>query len=126
MATNKAALKALKETREELKGEIRIADARLQKLHKEGNKVAKQRYLAIEQIRKVNEEIEVAEADRYVWTDHAFRRYIQRVMGVDLDPISKGITEKLYKQYPEVKDGTYVIDSAKYVVKNGKIVTVKV
>lgn len=58
-------------------------------------------------------------------TEHAFLRFFERVLGYNLDEVSKWIVpDSLMDRINQYGDGVYSTDKYKIVVKNGKILTI--
>lgn len=78
-----------------------------------------------DKIRAAIREIEEAAKEPIV-TEHALLRYVERIMGVDLEAVRKAIlTESAVKMIKFTKTGKVTTDGRRLVVKNGTVVTIE-
>jgi len=57
-------------------------------------------------------------------TDHALMRYIERVMGIDLQHIRDEIAAKVSPLYVGVREQSVVVDGFRFVIADGHVATV--
>lgn len=78
------------------------------------------------QLMKVNEEISSLQVKDVVVTEHAIIRYLERVMGLDLDQLkSEILSDSLKHQVKAMGNGKYPIgNGVKIVVKDNAVVSV--
>lgn len=59
--------------------------------------------------------------ERIQMTDHAFVRYLERYLGVDIQDVKS----HLISQFPnDVPDGRYTVDGVTFLIRNNHIITV--
>jgi chromosome segregation ATPase len=105
-----------------LNGEIEAKKTEKSSLDKELNALISKQKALNEEIKKLSEN-----NGELIVTEHAIIRYIERVIGIDLNEIKKVIcNEKLINQVSALGNGSYPIDNGvKAVVKNNVIVTIE-
>ncbi len=77
-------------------------------------------------IKELNERIEKLKNKEIILSEHAILRYLERVVGINMEDVKKKIvTETLKEQYSVLGDGKYPIENEFFVrVKDNVIVTV--
>lgn len=115
-------LKGLRTRRNKIEDELRLLNAEIGRLSSERDakmKIVKQITDTIQSIEKSAKGIIVSE--------HAIMRYIERVLGFDVEKIKAGIVADVSSKWATLGDGTYPISTsgASVVVKNNTVITVK-
>lgn len=87
----------------------------------------KQRELALKKktLQEIKKKINSMTETNILVTEHAKLRYVERVMGIDLEKVTNAIlTESVKKQVAILGDGSYPAENCKAVIKNNTVVTV--
>lgn len=112
-------LKRLKAYKAELEGQLPVLKRQMKDASSAFN-------LAQNKVDKLEADIKALESKKELTvSDHAVLRYIERVMGINLDNIRTDIIEQVEKHYDVLGDGKYPIDNGRTVIQNGVIVTIE-
>lgn len=112
-------LKQLQTRLAQKKGELTLLEQDSRLLNGKANKIRGE-------IAELNHKIKLA-TKQLTLTEHAILRYIERVMGVNVEEVrSKILTDKLKKLNDEIGDGEFHLDGFKVIVKENVITTIVV
>lgn len=117
----KTTLKSLQTYKSKLEGELPVLKKQMKEASSAFNK-------AQNTIANLEAEIKAfQEHKELIVSEHALLRYIERVMGIDLESVKQGIVEQATPQYDLFGrvDGKYPIECGRVVVSNNTIVTVE-
>ena len=117
----------MKEVREikKVKSKIRRASEEAKDL-KSNVKLWQQMYsLKISEIQELTEKLKDMNKGDIKITEHAMLRYVERVLGIDIEQIEKSILEELNLETIEkLGNGTYPVRNFNVVIKENFIITV--
>jgi len=113
-------LKGLQTQLSKIEGEISALETQRRNLDKEVNQKKSIKQSLQAQIKNLES------SDKLIVSEHATLRYIERVMGIDIEKLNnKILTDSVSTAYSSMGNGSYPIEGGHVVVKNGKIVTIK-
>ncbi len=85
----------------------------------------KDQHACLNRIKSIKTEIEGFSEKEIIVTEHAVLRYLERIMGFDLDQINKSIlTDDIKLMVSKMGDGKYPIDGGRIIVRNNTIISV--
>ena len=115
-------LKGLETKRNTLDTEIEAIYQERVRLTKREQQLGSERAVVINQIKQLKDR----NIDPIV-SEHALLRYIERVIGIDMDELRQKILTEEVKNFSRIfGDGTFPAEGFKVVVKDKKVVTIKV
>lgn len=112
-------LKQLKAYKAELEGQLPV-------LKQQMKDTAQAFSSAQNKVNKLQEQIISLEQKKSLTvTDHAVLRYIERVMGINLENIREEILMQTESLYDKLGDGKYPIEGGRAVITNSTVVTIE-
>jgi len=114
-----AQLKALQSRKARLQGQLPSLKSDMQEASHAYSK-------ALNSVKNIDNEIEMlTKDDSLVVSEHAMLRYIERVVGVDLEDMRQDIISQVEAPYRSLGNGKYPIHGGRVVVKDNVIITVE-
>lgn len=117
-------LEHLKQQKEKLEAQLALIRKEILTLKTQTSLLTPKAETLGKQILELNSQLAFerrARMSRIVMTDHAFLRYLQRKIGVNIEQLK----DDILKKFPQfVPDGNFNIDGVVWVVKNNTIVTI--
>jgi hypothetical protein len=118
MVKDQTDLKRLQTKRDKILSEIEEKNVELRKKAKELEKDKSE-------LKKIITKITGISKKEIIISEHAILRYVERVIGIDLEEIKEKIIPKNSRDtIKKIGDGKYPIDSHTIVIKNGVVVSV--
>ena len=82
-------------------------------------------HTCLSRIKAIEAEIEGFKEKDIIVTEHAVLRYLERIMGFDLEQINKSLlTDDVKLMIGKMGDGKYPIDGGRMIVKNNTIISI--
>jgi len=121
LVKNSAEIKSLETRRNKLQTQRKMLNIEIQDKQKESNEMK----MRINGFQKKIEQLKSQKNDDLIISEHAMLRYIERVMGIDLQDLQDKILPKDKIQAVEAMGNcTYSLGEHKITVKDGVVVTV--
>jgi len=110
----------LQEQRNKLQVQQKLLNAEIHEKQQEATSLKSR----ISTLQKEIDKIKYNNTDEVIISDHAMLRYIERVLGIDIEELKRKIVPSDKLSAKSIMNGSYSFETHKIVVKNNTVVTV--